>query len=428
MKKSNILPTIVLCSICLVVALLLSFINMLTAPIIKEAQDAAANDALLVVLPEGKNFEKLEINESYPAVITSGYKADGGFVFEATVTGKSTGLVIMCGIDAEGKIVATKVIADQETDSYDAKVFPFVEGADGAYKSMTLDGFEPYLVSGATLTSRAYSEAVKASLQAFVIANGGSVDVRSPEQILQDSCNEALGTEGLEFTKWFATEVLEGIDSVYTTTENLYVDIQGENLIGIEEEVRIYGYVYVIGESFIGVDEQGEIVTENVSDDNAALVTAAHSLLTSSTETEMTKLDENIHSSIVKVSVTNTNNYIFEVKANGFSIYQYNEYSSGANAPIIVKVAISADGKIIDCRTLSHSESKGYGDACATEDYYDSWRGVGKDEVVISTSPITGDSTDPGAISGATYTSEGYQKAIKRAFEAFEILVGGENK
>ena len=406
MKKTNILPTVVLCSICLVVALVLSLVNMVTAPIIKEAQNAAANEALLVVLPDGKNFEKIEINESYPAVITSGYKADGGFVFEATVTGKSSGLIIMCGIDTEGKIVATKVIAEQETDSYDANVFPFVEGGEGAYTGMSLDGFEPYLVSGATLTSKAYSEAMKASLQAFVIANGGSVDVRSPEQIIKDSCNEALGTEGLEFTKWFATEVLEGIDSVYTVAE---------------------GYVFVIGESFIGADAKGAIVTENVSDDTAALVTAAHTLLTSSTETEITDLGDKIHSSITKVSVTNTNNYIFEVKASGFSVYQYDEYSSGANAPIIVKVSISADGKIIDCRTLSHSESKGYGDACATEDYYDSWRGVGADEVIISSSPITGETTDPGAISGATYTSEGYQKAIKRAFEAFEIL-GGENE
>lgn len=408
MKKTNILPTVVLCSICLVVALLLSLVNMVTAPIIKEAQNAAANEALLVVLPNGKNFEKLDINENYPAVISSGYKADGGFVFEATVTGKSSGLIIMCGIDSEGKIVATKVIAEQETDSYDAKVFPFVEGGEGAYTGMSLEGFEPYLVSGATLTSRAYSEAMKASLQAFVIANGGSVDVRTPEQIIKDSCNEALHTEGLEFTKWFATEVLESIDAVYEATES-------------------QGYVYVIGESFIGVDSQGAIVTENVSDDNAALVNTAHALLTSSTETEITELDEKIHSSIVKVSVTNTNNYIFEVKANGFSVYQYNEYSSGDNAPIIVKVAISADGKIIDCRTLSQSETKGYGDACATEDYYDSWRGVGADEVVISSSPITGENTDPGAISGATHTSKGYQQAIKRAFEAFEIL-GGENK
>ena len=242
MKISNIKPTVVLASICLVVALLLSGVNMITGPIIKKAQDAAANAALLEVLPDGKNFEQLVIDERYPPAITMGYKADGGFVFQATVTGKSSGLVIMCGINSEGKIVGTKVIAEQETDSYDAKVFPDVEGLDGKYKDMDITSFEAYLVSGATLTSRAYSEAIKASLQAFVIANGGEVDIRTPEQILQDSCNQALGTTDIVFSKWFASEILEGIDAVYEAPEG--------------------GKVYVIGDSFIGIKADGEFVTE----------------------------------------------------------------------------------------------------------------------------------------------------------------------
>ena len=80
-------------------------------------------------------------------------------------------LFVLCGISSDGKIVGTKVIADQETDSYDAKVFPAVQGTEGAYKGMDLSSFAPYLVSGATLTSKAYGEAVKAALQSFTIAN-----------------------------------------------------------------------------------------------------------------------------------------------------------------------------------------------------------------------------------------------------------------
>ena len=66
------------------------------------------------------------------------------------------------------------------------------------------------------------------------------------------------------------------------------------------------------------------------------------------------------------------------------------------------------------CRTLSHAESTGYGDKCETEEYYDGWRGVTADGVA-----------DSGIITGATYTTEGYQKGIKCAFEAFAILTGG---
>ena len=166
---------------------------MITAPLIEAAQEAATTKALLEVLPDGKNFEKIELTSEYPAIVTAGYKADGGYVFKMKVTGKSSGLVIMCGIDADGNVVGTKVISNKETPSYAEKVLPQVEGTDGKYKGMSLDDFNPYLVSGATLTSKAYSEAIKAALQSATIAAGGS-DTRPPEQSLQENCNAALAT------------------------------------------------------------------------------------------------------------------------------------------------------------------------------------------------------------------------------------------
>jgi electron transport complex protein RnfG len=174
--KNKIMPTLVLTAICLVVAFALALINEVTAPIIADAQDRATKAALTEVLPEGKNFEEITIDAKYPTAITKGYSADGGYVFQATVTGKSSGLVIMIGINADGKIVNSKVIADQETDDYDVKVFPVVSGVDGSYKGMDLEGFEPVLISGATLTSKAYSKAIQAALQAFVIADNDSVN------------------------------------------------------------------------------------------------------------------------------------------------------------------------------------------------------------------------------------------------------------
>ena len=172
----NLMPSIVLSCICIAVAILLAGINMITGPIIEANQNAAANEALLEVLPDGKNFKQIEITEEYPSVVTAGYTADGGTVFQMTVTGKSAGMIIMCGIDSDGKIVATKVIANEETPSYAQKVFPNVEGTDSVYAGMELAGFEPYLVSGATLTSKAYGEAIKAALQAAIAANeDGSV-------------------------------------------------------------------------------------------------------------------------------------------------------------------------------------------------------------------------------------------------------------
>ena len=407
--KKNIMPTVVLGSICLVVALLLSLINSITAPIIEEAQNAAANEALLVVLPEGKNFKEITLDEKYPSVITKGYSADGGFVFQATVTGKSSGLIILIGIDADGKIVGTKVIAEQETDSYDVNVFPAVEGTNGAYKGMDMDSFTPFLVGGATLTSKAYSEAVKAALQAFTIANGGTVDIRTPEQILQDNCNAALGTTGVTFTKWFATEILEGIDSVYVAADNS-------------------GRVFVVGEAFVGVKADGTVATAGAANTEAIL--AANTKIADSSLTEITELPEGVDKEIVlKAYVTASGNYVFDLKASGFANYSYEEGYSDVEVPIYISVSIDPEGKIIACVTTKQSESKGYGDVCGTDEYVDKWAGVSDGDVVISTGPIGKDSTDVGAIAGATVTTKAYQKAIKAAFAAFELLTaenGGE--
>jgi electron transport complex protein RnfG len=415
--KKNILPSIVLGAICLVVALLLSVVNMLTAPIIADRQNAAANEALLEVLPSGKNFKEVELTADYPAIVTKGYTADGGCVFQMEVTGKSTGLIIMVGVDSDGKVTGTKVISNQETPSYAEKVFPTLEGTSGSYTDMTLEGFEPQLVSGATLTSRAYSEAVKAALQAAVLASGGSVDTRTPEQILQDNCNAALGTSDVEFERWFATESLTGIDKTYVAKDNS-------------------GFVFVIGESFIGVNAGG-VTTPDVSAENAALATAAYTLASGSTLTELTELPDGLGAEITKVYVTASGNYVFELSSKGYdSLFEYsNGHISGKPQPIEIKLSVSADGKIIDCVTVKHSESKGYGDACATEDYYDSFKGKGDEDIKVSVSvpdymqdQIPNGTTDIGAISSATYTTYGYQKAVKAALAAYELLTEGGNQ
>ncbi len=411
MKMKNIMPSIVLGAICLVVALLLSLINSVTAPVIEAAQNAAANEALIVVLPEGKNFEEITLDEKYPAAITKGYKADGGFVFQATVTGKSAGLIVLCGISSDGKIVGTKVISDQETDDYDKNVFPQVEGTDGAYKGMDINTFAPYLVSGATLTSKAYGDAVKAALQAFTIANGGTVDVRDPEQILQDSCNEALGTSGVKFIKWFATEVVQGVDSVYIAEDNS-------------------GKVFIIGETFVGIKADGTVVNLGTADES--VIKTANGIIDASVLKEVTSLPDGINTKTVKkVYITNSGNYVFDLEGKGYqALFDY-----GDGTVINIKLSISADGKIIDCLTVSHNESQGFGDVCATEDYYEQYRGSSASDIVLSvTSPdmhadqIPDGSTDIGAISSATFTTYGYQKAVKAAFEAYEILIqnGGE--
>ncbi len=387
MLKEKFMPTIVLGAICLVVALLLSVVNMFTGPVIEAAQNAAANEALLEVLPDGKNFEEIEIDDKYPKVINMGYKAEGGFVFRASVTGKSSGLVIMCGISADGKIVGTKVIAEQETDSYDANVFPFVEGLNGKYKDMSGADFEPYLVSGATLTSRAYGEAVKAALDSFIIANGGTVDLRTPEEILQDNCNAALGTEGVAFEKWFATAYVTGVDALYVSDK---------------------GAVAVIGESFIGIADGAVIGEAQDTEKTAAL--AVYDAYKNEKLTE-TAIPEGASNNVIKIFTAENGTTVIEMRAKGYGIMG-DWHTSGEY--ITLKVAIDGEGKIISTLTTYQSESKDIGDVVAKPDYYEKYNG--KTEATY---------TEVETVAGATISTKGYKDAIKQAFEAYKLMKGG---
>ena len=402
--KSKIMPSLVLGSICLVAALLLSVVNMFTAPLIEANQAAAASGAFAEVLPGAAGQQDLTIDDSYPAVVKAGYKFTNGYVFQMEVSGWSSGLIIMCGIGNDGKITGMKHIQTNDTYGLENQL-------NNAYTDKDINTAELIIATGATpksLTSKGYFEAVTAALQSFAIANGEAVDTRTPEEILQDNCNEALGTSKLEFTKWFATEILEGIDVVYTSTE---------------------GNVYVIGEEFIGV-KNGAAVTTTASAENQTKALTADTLIKASNTTDVTSLLGGAVANVTKVEKTDSGNYIINVLGEGYKYESNLEFVGVEEGQIEIKVAISADGKIIDVKTMKHQETNGYGSACDSEEYYEQFRGANDSDIVVTVPfpdfhddqiPAEG-CTDIGAIANSTFTSTGYQVAIKDAFEAFNLL------
>ncbi len=177
--KSKIMPSVILGSICVVVALLLSVVNMFTSGIIIEAQKEKDRQAMAEILPGGGNavsiyetLDKTKIGEN----ITDVYYAEGvGYIFRVTAMGKdSGGMVIMCGVDLDGKITRTKVTSEKETPSYAEKVYSRVDGEYGEYIGATSETISDIIISGSTLTSRAYATAVRSALNAFEIVKGGA--------------------------------------------------------------------------------------------------------------------------------------------------------------------------------------------------------------------------------------------------------------
>lgn len=385
MKKS-VQSTLVLVAICAVMAILLALTNSITAPIIKQNQDAAANEALLVVMPEGEGFEKMDVSSyTLPATVTEVYKeANGGYVVTLTTAGYGSGFVIMCGVSADGTVTGAVCLASTETLGYEKTFGESFTGKDAA----GVDAVDT--ISGATKTSSAYKNAIKDALNTAIILGGGSVDLRDPAQILNDNLSAALPAGEGKFTKLFIAEVIEGIDAVYTADNGK-------------------GYVFVIGEEFIPVDESGNT-------DNTTVKTAYDILVASATEDiDLTAYAETLKY-VTSAKKTATGNFIFEVKGPGYGIVGGDEYHPASGEYIIVRVSMTPDGKIIDTFTVSQEESKGIGDACADEKFYGQFDGK-----------TESDYKNIDAISGATLTTNGYLKAIERAFEALNTLKGESN-
>ena len=104
MLKSKLMPTIMLSAICIITVALLALVNLVTEPQIEKNQYQKLQDALCEVMPDGGEFSEAELS-GLPGEVTSAYKAsNGGYVFQVSSKGLKAGLVVICGIDKDGKI------------------------------------------------------------------------------------------------------------------------------------------------------------------------------------------------------------------------------------------------------------------------------------------------------------------------------------
>ena len=381
--KDYIKSIVTLTLICAVIAVSMAGVNYITDPYIKAAEDKAANAALLEVMPEGKDFEKIDFSSyKLPSSITEVYKeSSGGYVFKLTTTGYSSGFVIMCGINADGTVSGSLCIASGETLGYEKTFGEKFNGLD-------MNGVEAVdTVAGATKTTAAYKGAVKDAINAFVILGGGDVDIRTEEEILADNLFSALPVLDGKFEEILITEILDGTDTIY-------------------KEIYGSGYVFVRGEKFIGIDMNGKVVSD-VSDSEKSIVLSQLALI----KKEAAVLDvAGLPESIKQVKMTNSGNYIFTVHAKGYGIL--GKHASGE--PIVIDISMTSDGKIIDCITVSQSETDGLGSVCADPDFSNQFNGKTESNY-----------GEIDAISGATVTTNGYKNAVADAFSALKILKGG---
>ena len=392
MKKS-IVSTVVLVGICAVMAILLAITNAITAPIIEKNQAAAANEALLEVMPNGQGFESVDLTAyTLPATVTEVFReTSGGYVVKMSTTGYSPGMVIMCGVNADGTISGTVCLSSSETLGYEKTFGASFVGKDAA-------GVEAIdTVSGATKTTQAYKNAVKDALNTAIILGGGSADLRTEEQIFNDNLATALPDAEGKFTKLSVVDANYVIDFVYAADNGS-------------------GYVYVLDKAFVGMDAEGNLTVEGIPADTAEIAQSKAALAMSQTTVDTT--DTGINANITRVQKTADGNYLIDVNGLGFAYFgDENVYQPAKNIPIEICVLLSPDAKVLKCLTVSQEESGGYGAVCGDESFYGQFDGKTAENY-----------RDIDAISGATITTNGYLKAIERAFACVTILEGGSNE
>ena len=402
--KKHIISVVTLVAIVGVMTLLLACTNAVTAPIIEKNAGAAANAALLEVMPEGENFEAVDLSGyELPATVTEVHKetTGKGYVVKLTTKGYGADFVIMCGVSADGTVTGAVCLSSNETLGKEKEYGANFTGKDAAAVEAT------DTISGATMTTAAYKGAVQDALNTAIILGGGSVDIRTPEQILADNLNAALPEGEGDFYKVFIMAEVEGVDAVYAAKNH-----KGYVCIATAEE---------IGEDFtgefIGIDADGNIVSAGSTKNTAAAVDAVAKIKavdsTHDEEVDLTAYPD-IHQNVTEISKINNGNYILTVNAAGYGIKGGNEWHPASGEYIVVKLCVTPEGKILACKTMSQAETENLGDGCAKEEFTNQF--AGKTDATLS---------EVEAISGATITTTGYMEAVQRCLDAVKILEGG---
>lgn len=176
----------ILCVICLVSSFILAYMNNVTKPIIEKQEQIASDNSRKEILPEADKFEKLEISNAEKTAVEEAkvvevFKAtkDGnkvGYTFKALPKGYGGEVEVFVGISNDGNITGVKVGRHNETPGLGAKASAefkdqymnkSVEKEIEVLKSGTPSDNQVIAIAGATITSKAVTRGVDASIRTF---------------------------------------------------------------------------------------------------------------------------------------------------------------------------------------------------------------------------------------------------------------------
>ena len=185
MKSSLKNMVLVLFCITLISGACVGLVNMITVEPIAKAKAAAVQAALAEVLPEFDATESSEHLADELMIVAHKATKDGkvvGYAIESATKNGFSGLVrLMVGFDAKGTILNVNVLEQAETPGLGAKMteegnplLASIQGKVASKVKLTVkkDGGDVDALTAATISSRAYAEAVARAFEVFEVAAG----------------------------------------------------------------------------------------------------------------------------------------------------------------------------------------------------------------------------------------------------------------
>ena len=221
MKSTLFNMVAVLFAVTLIASAGVGAVNMLTADAIAEAKALATTAAVKNVLPEFDTTEDWEQTiDDMPIKVYKAIAADAvvGYAIESmTKNGFGGAIRLMVGFSTEGKILNVNVLEQKETPGLGTKMcdegnvlFASIKDQDPAQMQFFVkkDGGDLDALTAATISSRAYYDAVKRAHEAFLVASGAKATADGVSGATATADTEAAADEAVA-----AEENVEGAEA-----------------------------------------------------------------------------------------------------------------------------------------------------------------------------------------------------------------------
>lgn len=186
-SKEVLVPSVSLFVISLVVTLLLAITNNITAPLIEQLSTETEIQTRKTVLSEASYFDDesktitLDGTEYTYCVGLDAEKNVVGYIFTTSTKGYGGEVKVMTGVSADGKVTGVEALSLSETAGLgmNAQKESFrnqyigKSGEIGVAKSSPSEN-EIQALTGATITSKAFTDAVNIALELYSLVTGGA--------------------------------------------------------------------------------------------------------------------------------------------------------------------------------------------------------------------------------------------------------------